>query len=183
MDQLPKQTTTIARLDDLLRAEKRKGLTTNEIARSAGVAASTFSEIRNGDIDADKPPRQMRAETLVKVCRYFNVSADYMLGLTDVKSQNQTTQSIHRATGLSEKAIENLRSIKRTPEAGLYFINALLEDSQTLYAFSSLINDILHEEKTAATDHGAYKRNISRYIECLDILRSMTEKLLDCDEK
>lgn len=45
-------------------------------------------------------------EILKNICRYFDVSADYLLGLSEVKSVDTDVQAICEYTGLSEEAVE-----------------------------------------------------------------------------
>lgn len=49
-----------------------------QIADFLGIAQTTYSQY-----ELDKRP--MPIEYLVALCKYYNVSADYMLGLTDKK--------------------------------------------------------------------------------------------------
>ncbi|MGN0623918.1 MAG: helix-turn-helix domain-containing protein, partial [Oscillospiraceae bacterium] len=51
--------------------------------------------------------------SLANIADKFNVSTDYLLGRTDIKSTNPETQDIYKYTGLTEEAIEKL---KRTRE-------------------------------------------------------------------
>lgn len=49
-----------------------------------------------------------QTEKLVKIAEYYNVSVDYLLGLSDVKSTDPKVKEICEYTGLSEEAIEKL---------------------------------------------------------------------------
>ena len=142
------------------------------IAKAIGVTPQAVGAYARGE----SVPKLEYAQALAD---FFNVPLDYLTGRTGVKSRNLTTQSIHEVTGLSETAIENLRSLKRTPEAGLSFINSILEDSALLYAFSALITEIVSESEGEQVSGEAYKSNLVRFIECVDILREMVSKMLD----
>jgi transcriptional regulator with XRE-family HTH domain len=48
------------------------------IAEYLGIRQNTYSQYENGQ-------RQIPLEMLVKLSEYFNVSADYILGITNVK--------------------------------------------------------------------------------------------------
>lgn len=83
----------------------------------------------------------MRAEYLRIFADLYDVSADYLLGLTDVKSPNPDIQTAVEITGLSEEAINSLRTLIN---AGKYqqnveFINHLLSDPRFSYR---LLNEI-----------------------------------------
>lgn len=47
---------------------------------------------------------------LHKLAEHYNVSADYLLGLSDAKTTEQDMKIACEVTGLSEKAIENIKS-------------------------------------------------------------------------
>lgn len=53
-----------------------KGVTLKEISSCIGVGLMTYAHYEYGD-------REPSFETLIKLCNYFDVSADYLLGLTD----------------------------------------------------------------------------------------------------
>ncbi len=50
----------------------------------------------------------MCVEYLRYLADYYNVSADYLIGLSDIPTSDETIQGIHKKTGLSEVATENL---------------------------------------------------------------------------
>lgn len=53
-------------------------LTQTTVAKMLGIAQTTYSQY-------ELYKRQMPIEYLVALCKYYGVSADYMLGLTDKK--------------------------------------------------------------------------------------------------
>lgn len=83
----------------------------------------------------------MKIETLYKAAKLLNVSADYLLGLSDVKSSNPDIHTAVEITGLTEEAINSLRTLinaGRYPQ-NVEFINHLLSDPRFSY---SLLNEI-----------------------------------------
>jgi len=48
-------------------------------------------------------------DKLLKIAEFFEVSTDYLLGLSGVTSQNVDDKAIHEATGLSDRAIKELQ--------------------------------------------------------------------------
>ena len=78
--------------------------TTGAVADATGVSKSTLSEIEN-----DK--RAPGAEIITVLARHYGVSADYLLGLSDVITSDITTQAIIEYTGLSEKNIKTLHGM------------------------------------------------------------------------
>lgn len=55
-----------------------RDLSQEKIAKMLGVAQTTYSQY-----ELDKRP--MPIDYLIALCKFYNVSADYMLGLTDKK--------------------------------------------------------------------------------------------------
>lgn len=53
-------------------------LSQEQIAKVLGVAQTTYSQYELGK-------RQIPIDTLIKLCKFYNVSTDYMLGLIDKK--------------------------------------------------------------------------------------------------
>ena len=49
-----------------------------ELAEYLHIAQNTYSQYENGK-------RDLPTDCLIKICQYYNVSADYILGLTDRK--------------------------------------------------------------------------------------------------
>lgn len=69
------------KLEQLL---KEKHLTLNKLAKSAGFAQSPTTRWKTGTMP--------NAETLVKICKYLNVSADYLLDLDETPPPILTDQ-------------------------------------------------------------------------------------------
>lgn len=67
-------------------------------------------------------------ETLIEIARYFNVSVDWLIGYSSVRSSSPELRSICKYTGLSEKSIEFLNQINNGyNKHSMSAINALLE--------------------------------------------------------
>lgn len=60
----------------LMKAQSRRDMRTNALARATGTTPTTISALR-----LDK--RGVSTELLTKLCRVLGVSADYLLGLSD----------------------------------------------------------------------------------------------------
>ena len=99
------------------------------LADYIGITAQSVNFYVNGvtvpDIDA-----------LIKMAQFFNVSTDYLLGLSDVQTASVEEQAIFEYTGLSEESIKALHYIRNAPlnslvydiaVPGLFFINRGLE--------------------------------------------------------
>ena len=77
--------------------------TREEIGGSIGVAASTVTKYCNGD-------RKRTVEAIKKFSEFFNVSADYLLGLSNAKTNDKDLQAICDYTGLSQIAVATLHA-------------------------------------------------------------------------
>ncbi len=60
-----------------------RGITQAKLAEIAGVVTATISSYETGG-------NYPSVEILIKLCRYFDVSADYLLGLKDTRKFNMT---------------------------------------------------------------------------------------------
>ena len=62
--------------EKLRELRKEKGVMQKEVAKAIGVTANAITNYETGT-------RQPTDDILIKLCKYYNVSADYLLGLTD----------------------------------------------------------------------------------------------------
>ena len=85
----------------ILRTERN--LTQAALAHALGIAKTTLAAYEQ---DKNEPSN----ETFIKIANYFNVSADYLLGLTDVKTANANIAFIANYLGLTERSIAELHS-------------------------------------------------------------------------
>lgn len=81
------------RLGDLI-ANNR--ITATALARDTGLSQSAISDYLNKDRAPD-------CATIYSLARYFSVSADYLLGLTNIKTPFVNTMAVIRQTGLTEE--------------------------------------------------------------------------------
>lgn len=72
-----------------------------ELAAHLGVPDNTISYFCSGK-------RVPNAEQIIEISKFLNVSADYLLGLTDNKTTDITVKAICEYTGLSDEAVESL---------------------------------------------------------------------------
>lgn len=92
----------------------------------------------------DKYIRNIGLETFFEICKYTNVSADYLLRFTDTKRKDPSAERVRQDFGLSDKAMETLRIIRRnTPqvkgELSSDIVNMILENQD----FWQKLNDRL----------------------------------------
>ena len=137
--------TEAERVGDLI---KKTGKTLTQVAAESGISQNRLSDWAN-----DKLKDGVRTSTLKKACDYFQCSADYILGYSDVPRRDPDLDMIQKYTGLSERSISYLHdwllsidvesvapayknraaTITETP---LVFINNLIESG----ALQNIIN-------------------------------------------
>lgn len=100
-DKKEKNVIVLSRLQSLMNSKESR----TAIAKDLGCDVSTITKHFNGD-------RAVTTEYLLKYAKYFNVSADYLLGLSEVARPDVTIKAICEYTGLDEKAVEVLNSLK-----------------------------------------------------------------------
>ena len=108
---------------------EEKGISQTERAKELECNKQYISKIENGE-------RGLSLAMLEKYADFFNVSTDYLLGRTDVKSTDTKIQSVCKYTGLNEDNVKMLNSAKEYET---------IEKDSYHYKFSSLetINLIL----------------------------------------
>ena len=90
--------TLAVRLRELINEKKT---TITNVAEVADVTRQAVSAYQDGS-------SQPTADTLKKIAKHFNVSVDWLLGLSETKSTDPKVKEICEYTGLSEEAIEKL---------------------------------------------------------------------------
>lgn len=90
-----------------------------------------------------------KTENLIKIADYYGVSVDYLLGRTDVRSMDGNTQIAHKATGLSEEALNLLNSWKGSDDRRKNwpdYLSRIIEDKESAKLFGNL-SDIMANAK------------------------------------
>ena len=78
-----------------------KKLTQDEVAHALNVKRETVTRWDTG-------ARDIKTEITILLSKYFNVSADYLLGLTENTSTNISEIGISNKTGFSTSTVENI---------------------------------------------------------------------------
>lgn len=88
-------------IDNLKQLRWENNLTQKELAEKVGISKSSIGFYENGDRIPD-------INTLSAIADYFNVSTDFLLGRTDIKTLDFNVREISEQTGLSELAVERI---------------------------------------------------------------------------
>ena len=101
------------------------------LAKALGIVKSTLGLYETGDTVPD-------ARTLCAIANYFEVSSDWLLGLSSVKERDADLQAICSTTGLSPEAVSLLSSAGKD-SYGNMLINAIAEDITSREEWQRLI--------------------------------------------
>lgn len=139
---------------------KEKGVSQDQLSKELGVSKSTIGLYETGDTLPD-------AKTLRDLAVYFDVSADWLLGLTDIKDPDVDISSALQRLGLTDDTAYMLFGIKNAQTEGK------VEDIRLL---SHTLNDFLSCWKLIP-----FLRMIQSYIRAYKILES-TNKPEDVED-
>lgn len=106
----------------------------DECAKSLGVSRGALSFYETGD-------RTPNANVIYKMSELFNVTSDYILGLSNVKSYNADIKTVSKYTGLSDISIANINDLTADDKEKL---NRLFENKKFV-KFLILLSEL--EEK------------------------------------
>lgn len=117
---------------------KERDVTQEKLANELGIKRQTVSLYKNGQSTPD-------AAQLKNIATFFDVSADWLLGLSETKSTDIDVQKICKKTGLSEHAVTSIIDLV-TPLPGMESSPSILIDS---------LNDLLEHYKLISILTGA----------------------------
>lgn len=95
----------------IVELREAKGETQQELADAIGITRQSLSRY---EIAA----RTINVDVLGALAQHFNVTTDYLLGLSDIKSTEQDMKIACEMTGLSEKSINTLRFFHDLKQTG-----------------------------------------------------------------
>jgi len=138
--------------DDILNCRLRELMDgrearTEELANAVGIGSSGVRMWYTGYARPD-------IEKIPNICKFYGVSADWLLGLSDAQSMDMGARKISEKTGLSDHALLNLfrysenQNNSKPPNSHdsataaerLWFINKLIEDEETLSTLADNAN-------------------------------------------
>lgn len=127
---------TVIRFRELVDKEKsRESIAKKMTEQGLNCNTSTITKHYNGD-------RTISTEYVIKYAKYFGVSTDYLLGLSDVATTNIEIKAICEYTGLSELSLKVLNICNQIKQ---------LESDIYKYGYIDVINFLL--EKTYKNDN------------------------------
>lgn len=87
-------------INNLLAVQNKKQ---NELAKALGVTDNTVSYFCNGN-------RMPNTEQIIKIAKYFNVSSDYLLGLSNVASKDIAKEELQSKINYLNNEISKIYS-------------------------------------------------------------------------
>lgn len=101
------------------------GEPTYKVEKNAGISSTSFQGWKN---ERFKPS----TEAIVKLARYFNVSTDYLLGLSDERSPKQSIQQSSNLTSRESQLLSVFNSLSPSEQGEvLGFAKGLANKSQS----------------------------------------------------
>jgi len=110
------------RLSELLSIKRKEGVKYSDIAKSTGVPSGSISSYKGDDAEAG-------IDALAALANYFNVSTDYLLGLTD-------NPGLEKITGLTPAAVSAITAGLTPDQLGA--INSMLSSKTGLSVLSNI---------------------------------------------
>ena len=100
--------------DGTIKRGKKQSFNRKSIAEELNIDYTTFLSYLKTEMSNEKKTNKIpNGKTLATLAEYFDVSIDYLLGLSDTKTRNIKIAAIGDYTGLSMEAIEYLHSVSR----------------------------------------------------------------------
>lgn len=144
-----------------------KYMSQDEFSKFIGITRPTVGFYENGDRIPD-------AEIISKICKRCNVSADYLLGLSEEKDLDAVVQEVYRSSGLSAAAVSKLKeqrsiwskdSEDRDGMVDLFLIVNKIIESEYFWAMATQIRALAHDtaDKLAfvkSSDHSENEKKL-----------------------
>ncbi|MGM9936558.1 MAG: helix-turn-helix domain-containing protein [Candidatus Ornithomonoglobus sp.] len=132
---------------------EEKGISQSALAKDLSVKQQTVAQWEKGE-------RALKAESIVLLAKYFNVTADYILGISEYK-QSQAA-NIGATTGLTENAINALKSLKSHSAVLSYCLSKFIEQRELFGVLLSIDSYIWHKLSNAVYENLILKEFVNQ---------------------
>lgn len=102
------------------------GLSLRELAEKLDISYSSVGKYERGEA-------QPSFEILFKIASFFDVTTDYLIGYSDIRTKNMEYKFISEKTGLSLRAIESLYYAKKSIDKQQSDADSTVDNRNTLY--------------------------------------------------
>lgn len=166
--------------DRLKSLREEKGISQEDLATALGISRLSVGNY-------ERSIRTPEAETIIKIAKYFGVSSDYLLGLSDVKTADTDLKAACEYTGLSEKALRTLRVMKADDQTienyvpskwygDLRILDEIICDKTHLWTICHNLAQIkIMRDTFPALEQKNVTLKISEYKELRDLVEEKTE--------
>lgn len=104
-----------------IEALRKKNETQQQLAEALGVSRSLVKAWETGI-------RRIQIDDLLKLAEHFNVTTDYLLGLTTVKNTDADLRTAEKVTGLRAESLKQLSALKDFDPTAIILLDAILMD-------------------------------------------------------
>lgn len=117
------------------------------LANECGVERQSVAQWRDGNTRPD-------ILSLKKIAEFYNISTDYLLGLSEASTQDAELKTVCEYTGLSEKSIKKLVDLKNKKNSRAYsdLLSCLIDDVDIEYFLGLLEGYIIDGNEKISTD-------------------------------
>lgn len=115
-------------VERLIELRESNNLTQQELADKLGITRQSLSLYERAE-------RTINIDVLLEISRCFNVSTDYLLGISENKSTDEDLQSVCKYLKLTEHAVTSLQSAR-------FLTNGVLDIILRTRGFSLLMQDV-----------------------------------------
>ena len=143
--------------------EVRGKMSQIECADKLGISRAALSYYENGS-------RAIDTTVLCEFCKLFNVSSDYILGLSEAKTTSEDMKAACKVSGLPESTIERLRSIADSVNGLSKEDLVYILESKQFRAIVSVFFQTRQQSRFLYSDkYSSSEETINTYLDELDI--------------
>ena len=141
------------KLSDLIHGS---GYSIARIAQDIGISSGALSNYQSDKSTAG-------IDSLFALAKYFNVSADWLIGTSKVQPPNLDIQAVGKLTGLNDKAISSIAHITGLSDEISEIINSILENEECLIMLALFIRDMANAKCNKTNDLTVYEKIMQLY--------------------
>lgn len=120
-------------------------------------------------------------DKLLTIVNYFDISADYLMGRSDVKSTDENIQMICEYTGLSENAIPTLVKLKEKRDSRAYIdlLSCIISNADFEYLLGLFEGYIVPDKEMISASFSMSRADINYKDLCLFAINNALKYILD----
>lgn len=161
----------------LRKLREEKGVSQSVLSKKLGVSKSTNGLWETGDTLPD-------AKAVQDLAKYYEVSADYLLGLSDTKSASSDIRGICEKTGLDERIVKYMIHLGNSEDTQMVLDSRMFlsRDNSIMGIFNEIFQpEIIHELLNACSQYLQFVRMVKNDIETTEYYLENPEEI-ECPE-